>query len=147
MWFKKVFFSWVIPNPQYKLLYTFIIVGLIPFLVISESNNWGGDFALYINQSIGFLEGDLPSLYQEQLFLLKYQRLGPYLYPMGTSILISPVLFFFGANIYYLKVYGIIYWVGSLFFLYKYLKYLFPENQNVYKVLLFIALSEPFLKF
>ena len=97
MWFKK-FFSWVIPNPQYKLLYTFIIVGLIPFLVISESNNWGGDFALYINQSIGFLEGDLPSLYQEQLFLLKYQRLGPYLYPMGTSILISPVLFFFGAN-------------------------------------------------
>ena len=146
MWIKKVFFSWVIPNPQYKLLYTFIIVGLIPFLVISESNNWGGDFALYINQSIGFLEGDLPSLYQEQLFLLKYQRLGPYLYPMGTSILISPVLFFFGANIYYLKVYGIIYWVGSLFFLYKYLKYLFPENQNVYKVLLFIALSEPFLK-
>jgi hypothetical protein len=113
MWIKKVFFSWVIPNPHYKLLYTFIIVGLIPFLVISESNNWGGDFALYINQSIGFLEGDLTSLYQEQLFLLNYQRLGPYLYPMGTSILISPVLFFFGANIYYLKVYGIIYWVGS----------------------------------
>lgn len=146
MWFKNTFFSIFNKNPHYKFLFTIIVISLTPLLIISEYNNWGGDFALYINQSLSFLEGDLATLYQKQHLLSDYQRLGPYLYPMGTSVLISPVLFFFGANIYYLKLYGIIYWVGSLFFLHKYLSFLFPNNENVYKVLVFIGLSEPFLK-
>ncbi len=145
MWFKKAFFSFFTNSPHSKLYFTLVIFGLIPFLVISEYNNWGGDFSLYLNQSIGFLEGDLTSIYQKQHLLSNYQRLGPYLYPMGTSVLISPVLFFFGVNFYYLKVYGLIYWIGSLFFLYKYLKFLFPDNENIYKVLLFISLSYPFI--
>jgi len=146
MWFKNTYFSLFANTPNNKLLFTIVVIGLIPILIISEYNNWGGDFALYINQSISFLEGDLTSLYQKQLLLSEYQRLGPYLYPMGTSVLISPVLFFFGANIYYLKIYAVFYWIGSLFFLYKYLSFLFPDNENVYKVLVFIGLSEPFLK-
>ena len=145
MWFKNTYFSLFANTPNNKFLFTIVVIGLIPILIISEYNNWGGDFALYINQSISFLEGDLTSLYQKQLLLSEYQRLGPYLYPMGTSVLISPVLFFFGANIYYLKIYALFYWIGSLFFLYKYLSFLFPDNENVYKVLVFIGLSEPFL--
>lgn len=145
MWFKKNVFSFFHYNPQYKLYLSFIIISLIPLLVISEYNNWGGDFALYVDQSIGFLQGDLTGIYQKQLLLSSYQKLGPYLYPMGTSVIISPVLFFFGVNFYYLKLYGLIYWIGSLFFLYKYLKFLFPENENVYKVVLFISLSYPFV--
>tara|TARA_B100001175_G_C19490708_1_gene632446 strand:- start:729 stop:2156 length:1428 start_codon:yes stop_codon:yes gene_type:complete len=146
MWFKNTYFSLFANKTDYKFLFTIIVISLIPLLIISEYNNWGGDFALYINQSIAFLEGDLDGLYQKQLLLSHYQRLGPYLYPMGTSVLISPVLFFFGANIYYLKIYGIVYWVGSLFFLHKYLRFLFPDNENVHKVLIFIGLSEPFFK-
>ncbi len=109
MWFKNTFFSIFNKNPHYKFLFTILVISLTPLLIISEYNNWGGDFALYINQSLSFLEGDLATLYQKQHLLSDYQRLGPYLYPMGTSVLISPVLFFFGANIYYLKLYGIIY--------------------------------------
>ena len=116
MWFKKNVFSFFHYNPQYKLYLSFIIISLIPLLVISEYNNWGGDFALYVDQSIGFLQGDLTGIYQKQLLLSSYQKLGPYLYPMGTSVIISPVLFFFGVNFYYLKLYGLIYWIGSLFF-------------------------------
>ena len=98
MWFKKNVFSFFHNNPQYKLYLAFIIISLIPLLVISEYNNWGGDLALYVDKSIGFLLGDLTGIYQKQLLLSNYQKLGPYLYPMGTSVIISPVLFFFGVN-------------------------------------------------
>lgn len=145
MWFKKTLFSVFYDNPKYSLYFSLMIISLIPILIISEYNNWGGDFALYLNQAIGLIDSDLTGIYHRQLLLSKYQKLGPYLYPMGTSVLISPVLFFFGLKLYYIKLYGLVYWFGSLVFMYKYLRHLFPDNKNVYKVVIFIGFSYPFV--
>ena len=105
--------------------YLFYFLCFIPFFYINEFNNWGGDFSLYINQSIHLINGNLDELYSKQVFLNSFEKVGPYFYPMGVPILISPVIFFFGVSFIHLKVLGIIFWFGSLYFLKRYLEVFF----------------------
>lgn len=110
--------------------YLFYIFSFVPVLFINELNDWGGDFALYIDQSLHLLNGNLNDLYDKQVFINEFAKWGPYFYPMGVSILISPVIYFFGVSFIHLKLFGILFWFGSLYFLKKYLETFFPENTN-----------------
>ena len=116
------------------------LCSLTPILFINNHINWGGDFALYINQSIHLINGNLNNLYNEQLIISRYQRLGPYFYPMGVPLIISPIIYFFGLNIFALKLYGILFWIGSLWFLKKYLAFFF-EKSIIFNVLLVTQFS------
>ena len=74
---------------------------------LTTGHDWGGDFALYLNQAQALNQGELSALYQSNHFTVeKSDRLiGPYLYPMGYPLLLSPVIALIGLNFYWLKVY------------------------------------------
>lgn len=112
---------------------------------MSEFNDWGGDFSLYINQAQYFLNGDLNSLYDKQLFLLSYEKIGPYFYPMGVPLLISPIIHLFGVKFIYLKIYGWFFWLGSLYFNKKYLDVFFNNKKIIFVTLIFIQLTFSYL--
>ena len=121
--------------------YWFYIISFLPILFINIENNWGGDFAVYINQSIHFLNGNIQNLYEKQLLLSGYEKSGPYLYPMGVPILLSPIIFLFGSSFIHLKIYGVFFWVGSLYYLKRYLEGFFPGNKSIFFTLLITQFS------
>lgn len=114
---------------------------------MSQGHDWGGDFALYLNQTQALLEGSLQELYKSNQFTVeKSDRLiGPYLYPMGYPLLLSPLMAALGMNFYALKVYTNLFFYLGLVLLFRLIK---PHFKSLLPPLLLIAclaFSEYFL--
>jgi hypothetical protein len=60
---------------------------------IQPGHNWGGDFALYIQQSEYILKGNLHELYELNKFAMDESQyaVGPYLYPTVFPVMLIPV--------------------------------------------------------
>ncbi len=104
-------------------LFLFAIIfasAILALLSIHQGHNWGGDFALYISQAQAINSGSLPNL----LTLNKWSmdnsswNIGPYLYPEGFPLLISPIVRLFGVNFIFLKIFSGAFLIGSLLILY-----------------------------
>ena len=104
-----------------QILYVFLIVlisGSFIFTTIQDGSNWGGDFALYLNQSIHLIEGfSLDELYEWNKISMQssISHIGPYLYPHGFPILLCPIYYIFGIDFIVMKIFC------SLFFYYPFL--------------------------
>jgi len=75
-------------NFKNKLKYInnyYLLFAIIPLVFISNNIGWGGDFSLYINQSIHLIGGNIDELYASQVEILKYQKVGPFLYLYNVS--------------------------------------------------------------
>ena len=136
-------------NFKNKLKYIFnnnyLLFALIPLVFISNNIGWGGDFSLYINQSIHLIGGNIDELYASQVEILKYQKVGPFLYPMGVSILISPVIYLFGVNFLALKIYNLFFWIGSIYFLKRTLENIFTEKKLIITTVYLVLFSSIFI--
>tara|TARA_R110002073_G_scaffold258681_1_gene421668 strand:+ start:19186 stop:20646 length:1461 start_codon:yes stop_codon:yes gene_type:complete len=117
------------------------LILLLPLLFITSGHGWGGDFALYIDQSFHLINGNLDELYTHNYNLSQYKRLGPYFYPMGVPILISPVLSVFGLNFIALKLYAFLFWIGSIIFLKKTLTNISSSKETVNLTVFFVSIS------
>ena len=76
---------------------------------IQPGHNWGGDFSLYINQSKHIIESySIDELYEWNKISMqhsnKLKQIGPYAYPNGFPILLSPIYYFFGIDFVLMKV-------------------------------------------
>lgn len=114
---------------------------------LTTGHDWGGDFALYLNQAQAINQGELAALYHSNQFTVeKSDRLiGPYLYPMGYPLLLSPVIALIGLNFYWLKIYTSLFFYLGLILLYRLIK---PHFKTLYPALLlisFLSFSEFFL--
>lgn len=117
------------------------LILLLPLFFITSGHSWGGDFALYIDQSIHLINGNLSKLYSHNFTLSQYERLGPYFYPMGVPILISPVLSVFGLNFIALKLYTLLFWVGSIVFFKKTLTNISISKEVINLSVFFVSIS------
>lgn len=114
---------------------------------MSSGHDWGGDFALYLNQAQAIVDGNLNTLYKSNQFTVENsdRLIGPYLYPMGYPLLLSPFIAFFGINFYALKVFTNLFFYAGLLLLFKLIK---PHFKSLFLPLLLIsclAFSEYFL--
>jgi hypothetical protein len=104
-----------------------------------RGHNWGDDFAAYIDQARSIAEGNYNDLYAVNTFRFKHSTqkgIGPVFYPWGFPLLLSPVYYFFGLNIYAMKIYVSLFFLASLPVIY----YLFRDSLSHSVSLLIVAI-------
>jgi len=91
------------------------VLPFLSFLTIDDGHSWGDDFALYVSQAISIVNGTTHQLFETNKFAMDYSdRLtGPYLYPVGTSLCLTPIIKLLGANFYAMKMVMLLFWIGS----------------------------------
>lgn len=74
-------------------------------MVLNDGHDWRGDFAMYVSQGQAILDGSIQELYVMNIYSMDHSEtvLGPYLYPFGFPLLLTPVLGLFGMDFYALK--------------------------------------------
>ena len=98
------------------------VLSFFSFLTIDDGHNWGDDFALYVSQAISIVNGTTHELFETNKFAMDYSdRLtGPYLYPVGTSLCLAPIIKFSGVNFYAMKMVMLLFWIGSLYVIHSF---------------------------
>jgi hypothetical protein len=82
-------------------------------------HDWGDDFALYIRQAQGLIEGRPGEVVSDNRFSLdnsSWSTFSPESYPWGWSILLAPVVWIAGVDYGTLKVLGVALWCAALVF-------------------------------
>jgi hypothetical protein len=103
------------PTPtllRYAPLGAFVAVAvLLAFAVHREGHFWGDDFALYIRQSEGLVNGNWAQVIADNHFALDnsaWHTFSPYVYPWGFPILLAPFYWKWGLDYEHLKWLGVI---------------------------------------
>lgn len=116
---------------------------------IHNGHNWGGDFSMYIAQAKSIIEGSLDELYELNKYSMTNSQyiIGPYLYPNGFPLLLSPIYLFFGIDFITMKLFCSLFFILSLPFIYFLLKSYF--NNSIYSlfIIVMIAFHQYFLSF
>lgn len=125
------------------------LTSVLIYLCIQPGHNWGGDFALYISQSKAILNGSLFELYEQNKFSMQHsiKEIGPYLYPNGFPLLLSPVLFFFGLNFIALKFFCALFFLCSIPLIVKLFKNYFSTPIYALIITSIIAFHFEFISF
>lgn len=121
------------PSALLSTLALISIIGYSIFLIlgmIKPGHDWGGDFALYINQCVHLSHGSIAQLHKQNTFAMQHSlyEIGPYLYPQGFPILLLPVYWLFGISLYKMKIYCALFFIASLFLFYKLIRPLFSTS-------------------
>ncbi len=109
-------------------------------LSIQVGHNWGGDFSMYLAQTKSLLQGNLDELYAINEYAMEQSDLpfGPSLYPMGYSILLTPLYYLFGSNLIVLKIFSALFFVGCIPLVFNILRSLaFKKRIAFYATVLF----------
>lgn len=93
-------------------------------VMIYPGHNWGGDFSQYIAQARALVEGNMDVWYKKNLFIIENScdGLGATVYPWGFPLLLAPLYAVFGENILAFKILEIIFFAGSVFTVFLFLK-------------------------
>jgi 4-amino-4-deoxy-L-arabinose transferase-like glycosyltransferase len=70
---------------------------------MSESHDWGGDFAQYLQQALNMVQGN-PQDTSFYVFNPSYAILAPPAYPVGFPMILTPVVALFGTEMLPLKI-------------------------------------------
>lgn len=114
------------------------VLSFFSFLTIEKGHSWGDDFALYASQAIAIVNGTTHELYEANKFAMDYsdKLTGPYLYPVGTSLCLAPIIKIFGVNFYAMKMVMLLFWIGSLYVIHSF----FLRRTNDKKAAAFITI-------
>ncbi|MCP4439268.1 MAG: hypothetical protein GY810_10040 [Aureispira sp.] len=131
------------------LWFIVVLSAILSALCIDDGHNWGGDFALYIEQSKSILAGTTQELCEANKYAMDNSRmmLGPYLYPIGLPFLLSFLYALVGLNFVVLKVVCLCFFIASLPFFYKLFQNRFTNNTAALLVLVAVAWHPSFLTF
>ncbi len=105
-----------------KFLILILLLQLILGIkVIDSGHNWGGDFALYVDESRAIVEGRFWDFYQQNLFTINnsHKTLAPIAEPIGAPILFAPLIALFGVNLLMLKYLMLVFYLGITILLWK----------------------------
>src|SRR5688572_25220713 len=96
---------------NYYLLLLLILSGVVCFFSLSNVQDWGDDFALYIRQAQSLIRGDIQTCLNDNIFCQQNSTTppGPELYPWGFPLLLAPVISLFGFNLLAMKVLEIVF--------------------------------------
>lgn len=103
------------------LILILILQLLLGIKVIDNGHNWGGDFALYLDESRAIVEGRFWEFYRENLFTIQnsHKTLAPIAEPIGAPILFAPLIALFGMNLLLLKYFMLVFYLGITILLWK----------------------------
>ncbi len=92
----------------YIVIVLMVFTGMA-FMLLNEGHNWGGDFALYLEEAEALSKGSLKELFIENSFTVEHSHkyLSPNLYPLGYPIFLLVPVLFFGKSLWVYKVLNI----------------------------------------
>ena len=85
-------------------------------------HDWGDDFALYIHQAKGLVNGNVGEVIAQNRYAVDnsgWSSFSPLVYPWGFPLLIAPIIALWGVNYAKLKLFVIATFLGYLFCLYR----------------------------
>lgn len=131
------------------LVLILIISQIMALMWIHNGHSWGGDFSMYIAQAKSIIEGSLGELYELNKYSMVNSQyiIGPYLYPNGFPLLLSPIYLFFGIDFIVMKLFCSLFFILSLPLIYFLLKSY--SNNSIYSlfIIVMIAFHQYFLSF
>jgi hypothetical protein len=97
-----------------------LVAAVLMAACIHDGHDWGGDFALYIEQSRALLDGSMRELYEVNRFAMDHSKyeVGPYLYPYGFPVLLSPVTGAAGVHFVAMKIWCSLFFIAAIPLLY-----------------------------
>ncbi len=119
------------------LLLIIILVFIINIMSFKNGHNWGDDFAEYISVTKSIVEGTIDEFMSAYRYRLENSTrwIGSGIY-WGLSFLLSPIYYFFGLDIYIMKIYINLFFLLSLFIVFL----LFQDKLKNLQNLLLIAI-------
>lgn len=126
-----------------------IISTIMIIYCIKYGHNWGGDFALYIAQSKSIVNLSVNELYTLNKYSMDNSEglIGPYLYPYGFPLLLSPIYFFFGINFFLMKGFCGLFLILSIPITYRLFKNEFTNNLYLFAIILGFSFHADFITF
>ncbi len=87
-------------QPMKFLLPVCVLIGTLYFFNLEQGHVFGGDFSQYIEQSQALIQGTTEDLFEANVFTMEHsdRNIGPYLYPIGFPLIITPVTLLFGLD-------------------------------------------------
>ncbi len=83
---KSQFFT----NTTYPII--LFVIFIASLFSLDNYHNWSGDYSLYLNEANSLLNGSLNNLSVQNRIMMDNGHVGPYLYPIGYPIIISPII-------------------------------------------------------
>lgn len=141
-------------NREKLILILTIIMTISTVLVIfciKDGHNWGDDFSLYIAQAKSIINFSISDLYKLNKYAVQNStceiQFGPYLYPQGFPILLSPVYYCFGMNFFAMKGFCGIFLILSIPLIYQLFKEYFLNSFYIFFIIVGIAFHKEFITF
>jgi len=94
----------------------FIASAALVFFSLQNGQSWGGDFALYMRQAKSLLEGSIHECLASNAWSMANSdyKLSPDLYPWGFPLMLVPIYYFFGMDLFAIKLLEIVFFYLSL---------------------------------
>jgi 4-amino-4-deoxy-L-arabinose transferase-like glycosyltransferase len=106
---------------RYPLLSIILVSVILGACTLTRGHEWGDDFAWYIVQAKGILNGTTDDLMQQSAFTNgeSTTHVGPLAYPWGYPLILLPVYAVKGISPLALKLPGLFFYAGFLIVLYR----------------------------
>ena len=126
-----------------------IALSVFLFCVINQhsGHDWGDDFALYLRQATGIVDGRVGDVLADNRFTVdnsSWSTFSPYSYPWGFPLLLAPFVAWRGLDYDFLKIIEAAFFAGFLFVFAQILRRRVNEITTATLVLL-IGLSVPYV--
>ncbi len=116
-------------------LFIVILILFIPLSLgmLSNGQNWGGDFSAYLMQAHSLIDGTVPEFIRSNRYTIENssRALGPIVYPWGYPLLIAPIYATFGFNLMAYKALNILLYLLFLICLNLLFKNHLPRLSNL----------------
>ena len=125
-------------NVYLPLFIVIVIIAIIYFISFRNGHGWGGDFAQYIAQAKSIAEGTIDEFVycSNCRYDMSTLHVGPRLYPWGFPLLLSPIYYIFGLDIFAMKVYVSLFFFLSLVVIFL----LFKDKLTYVQTLLLVTI-------
>jgi hypothetical protein len=134
---------------NYLLSGIMLLAAVFMGLCIQDGHDWGDDFALYIEQNKALTNGSISSLYATNKFAMQHssELVGPYLYPNGFPLLLSPIYYCFGVQFMVMKAFCSLFFIAAMPIVFKLLKPYFTNSIYPFFIILAFVCHISFISF
>ncbi len=122
---------------NFDILLIVLLAFPLLFINLQHSTDWGGDFAMYINEAMNIVHLQ-PVAATHYVFNENAPMLGPKAYPVGFPLLLSPVCLIFGNNISIIIIFMALLLILLAIVLYIFFKTFFSKTVSLILVLVII---------
>lgn len=125
-------------KPGLILCFIIAVAIIINILQIAEGQHWS-DFALYVMQAESIVTQQMDELYQMNKYNVENSSspIGPSVYPWGFPLLLAPLYYIFGLNLYAFKLLIVFFFGASLYAMFILFKNKLREKSTLLLVSIF----------